>query len=152
MCCSAGSRCSCLTLDEPLEELRVCLPSCVWQAGHSLRAPTSLHALADILQPFAVKDALLGRSGNAQESAGVSLPTAQRRRPQGLRRRFASQEIVRQSCYLCRAVHRHSRCVHIECLFMRICHPRLYRTGRVAASGQLHAMHLHLPCLPLQSR
>ena len=94
MCCSAGSRCSCLILDEPLEELRVCLPSCVWQAGHSLRAPTSLHALADSLQLFAAKDALLGKSGNAQESAGVSLPTAQRRRPQGLRRRFASQEIV----------------------------------------------------------
>ena len=136
-------------MDEPLEELRVCLPSCVWQAGHSLRAPTSLHALADILQPFAVKDALLGRSGNAQESAGVSLPTAQRRRPQGLRRRFASQEIVDKVV----------TCVEL-CIGIRVaCIGNAYScayaiqaaTGQVVwpRAGRLHAMHLHLPCLPL---
>ena len=48
----------------------------------------------------------------------------------------------RQSCYLCRAVHRHSRSVHRECLFMRICHPSRYRTGRVAAcwTAACHAL------------
>ena len=47
-----------------------------------------------------------------------------------------------QSCYLCRAVHRHSRSVHRECLFMRICHPSRYRTGRVAAcwTAACHAL------------
>ena len=42
----------------------------------------------------------------------------------------------------CRAVHRHSRCVHIECLFMRICHPSRYRTERVAAcwTAACHAL------------
>ena len=53
-----------------------------------------------------------------------------------------AQEICRQSCYLCRAVHRHSRSVHRECLFMRICHPSRYRTGRVAAcwTAACHAL------------
>ena len=53
-----------------------------------------------------------------------------------------AQEICRQSCYLCRAVHRHSRSVHRECLFMRMCHPSRYRTGRVAAcwTAACHAL------------
>ena len=40
------------------------------------------------------------------------------------------------------AVHRHSRSVHRECLFMRICHPSRYRTGRVAAcwTAACHAL------------
>ena len=41
-----------------------------------------------------------------------------------------------------RAVHRHSRVVHVECLFMRICHPSRYRTERVAAcwTAACHAL------------